>query len=299
MVISRQKSNFIIFLAAGASLLIWGGTPIVTKIAVMHVEPLLVGILRTSLASIVVVPFALNSRLPRPENRLDFCLLIISSLGGFVGFPLLFSFGLSFTTSSHGALILAAVPIFTGIFAALLDRTKPTLLWFLGVCLAFLGEVLLIAFRFGFNNTGNTLLGDLLILCSCIAAAMGYVSGGKLSQRYGTWSTTVWGITLGGLLLTPLLISVARYVDWRAVDLVSWLAIGYLAFLSSVIGYATWYWALATGGIARVGVSQFVQPVISLLLSVLILNETLTIPLALTTALILLGVFIAQFSIKR
>ncbi|MCI0528383.1 MAG: DMT family transporter, partial [Nitrospira sp.] len=280
--------------AAGAALLIWGGTPIVTKIAIKHIDPLMVGMLRTLLAAAVTGPLTLTLNPLRPKTKSDFGLLTISALGGFVLFPLLFSLGLRFTTSSHGALILATTPIFTGIFVAVLDRRIPTLQWFYGVSLAFIGEFFLIAFRLGFDESGSSLIGDLLVLSACMTVAMGYTAGGKLSQTYGTWATTLWGITLAGLILIPIFGLRARSVNWTAMGLTGWLAIGYLAFLASVLAYLTWYWALAKGGIARISVSQFAQPIISLLLAVGILHERMTLPLVLAAATILLGIYLAQ-----
>ena len=60
-----------VIVAAGAALLIWGGTPIVTKIAVARVDPVMVGILRTILPAAVATPFllALRARLTLPRGR--------------------------------------------------------------------------------------------------------------------------------------------------------------------------------------------------------------------------------------
>jgi drug/metabolite transporter (DMT)-like permease len=75
---------------------------------------------------------------------------------------------------------------------------------------------------------------------------------------------------------------------------VGWLAVAYLALGSSILGYITWYWALARGGIARIAVLQFAQPVATLVLAALILDEPLRLPLALAGAGIILGIAIAQ-----
>ncbi|MEE8202121.1 MAG: EamA family transporter, partial [Alphaproteobacteria bacterium] len=55
-----------------------------------------------------------------------------------------------------------------------------------------------------------------------------------------------------------------------------------------------WYWALGRGGIARIGITQFAQPVVSLALAVAILGEAMTLPLAATAACIVAGIWIAQ-----
>ena len=282
------------FAAAAVAITIWGATPVVTKIAVGAVDPLIVGMLRTLLAAAVTAPIVVFRSIARPRTMSETALLATSALGGFVGFPVLFSLGQRLTSASHGVLILALLPVFTGIFAALLERRMPGGRWWLGAAIALAGEVLLVGFRFGFDGAGAGLSGDLLIALSCVAASLGYVAGGRLSRRLGTWPTTLWGITIGGLVPLPALPFAARSVDWATIAPASWLALGYLAFLSTVLAYVAWYWALAAGGIARIGVTQFTQPLVGLALAVAVLGEALTLPLAATAACILIGIHIAQ-----
>ncbi|MEE8275418.1 MAG: DMT family transporter [Alphaproteobacteria bacterium] len=280
--------------AAAAAIAIWGGTPIVTKIAVAEVDPLVVGMLRTLLAAAVIAPIAFLGRIARPRTAAEIGLLAASAIGGFIVFPVLFSLGQRHTSASHAALILATLPLFTGLFAAIIERRMPGPRWWLGAAVAGGGEVLLVGLRFGFEGSAAGLAGDLLIVASCVAASMGYVAGGRLSRSLGTWPTTLWGITAAGLVLLPALPFAARDVAWAAVSTASWASIGYLAFLSTVLGYVAWYWALARGGIARIGITQFAQPVVSLALAVAILGEAMTLPLAATAACIIAGIWIAQ-----
>jgi drug/metabolite transporter (DMT)-like permease len=148
--------------------------------------------------------------------------------------------------------------------------------------------------RFGFEEPGASPEGDLLTLVSCIVAAGGYVAGSSLSSRIGVWSTTFWGLSLGGLVLLPLLAIRLDGTDWGAVTPVGWSAAGYLALFSTVLAYVCWYWALARGGTARMGSTQFAQPVVALAAAVIVMGETMTIPLALATVTILAGIAIAQ-----
>ena len=102
--------------AAGFSVLAWGLTPAVTKLAVAEIDPLTVGMLRTVLAMLPGLPLALALRLPLPAGARDWGLLAVSAACGFVGFPLLFGIGVHLTTTAHVALIMAALPLFTGLF---------------------------------------------------------------------------------------------------------------------------------------------------------------------------------------
>lgn len=289
-------SAWLIGLAAATALLIWAGTPVVTKVAVARVDALTVGVLRTVLSAAVLAPLLVfaGARLPRPKGAGPGLLLAVSTAGGFVAFPLLFSLGVERTSAGHAALVVAAAPIFTGLFAALLERRRPARPWWLGVALAFLGEYVLIGGRQDLGAEGASLSGDVLVLLACGAAAAGYVAGGRLAQSTGTWAATAWSVSLGGAVLMPLLIWRGEAVAWSDIGAADWLSIAYLALLSSVIAYACWYWALGQGGIARVGASQFLQPLLSVALAVVFLGEAVTPPIVAASALILSGVALAR-----
>ena len=79
-----------------------------------------------------------------------------------------------------------------------------------------------------------------------------------------------------------------------ASPLKAWGAVGFLAWVTSILGYIGWYWALGHGGIARMGTLQFMQPLSGLVLAFFLLGERPTLPLGIATVLILLGVVTAR-----
>jgi len=279
--------------AAAFAVVVWTGTPVVTKLAVNAFEPLLVGVLRSALAGLAVVPLVAFARLPYPRALGDVVLLVASALCGFVVFPIIFAVGLRYTSASHAALILVAQPVFTGTIAALVERRFPGALWLLGCAVACAGEVALIGLRLGLSG-GGSFWGDLMIIAGGLSASAGYVAGSKLSLRIGTWATTLWGNLVGGIVMLVPLALWGRDAAWGEATLKVWAALAYLALFSSIIGYIAWYWALARGGIARIGAAQFAMPVGSVLLAVLVLGERLTLPLALAGLVILGGIWLAQ-----
>ena len=190
---------------------------------------------------------------------------------------------------------MAALPIYIGLFAAIADRRAPAIRWWAGVAVAFIGEFILIFFRLGFEGSGESaLLGDFFILLGCACSSLGYVGGARLA-RAGTSSmaTAFWSITLAGLVLLPLLAWREARVDCLSVSAEAWGAMAYLALGSSVLAYVLWYFALARGGIARVALAQFVQPVIALVLATLLLSERLILPL-LAAAVVIVGGFLSR-----
>ena len=279
---------------AMTAMIIWGATPVATKLGVAEIDPLVIGMLRTLLAALITAPLAMIMRVARPRTGAEFLLLTASTLGGFVGFPLLFSIGIGVTSAAHGALVLASLPVFTGLFTALAEKRRLPMRWWLGSAIAMSGEALLIGFRFGFEDAGVSVTGDLIMFASCVCASLGYVAGGRLARRIGTWPTTLWGISAGGLVLAPVLPFVLSRVAWESVGASGLLAVGYLVLFSTILAYVAWYWALARGDMARVGALQFTQPIVGVALAAVVLSEPITPPLSLAAVGIVLGVWIIQ-----
>lgn len=281
-------------LAALFAVTAWGLTAPITKVAVSTLDPLAVAVLRTVLAGVVTVPLALALGLRLPDRREHWLFLCLSACCGFVVFPLLFSLGLRWTTAARGVLILAALPVLTGFYAALIERRRPSGRWFVGCALALSGEALLVLARGGPAGEGE-LLGDTLVVVSALAASFGYVAGGRLQQQgYSPWATTFWGVGLATPFVAPVLLFVEFDARPGASALLGWSATVYLALISTVIAYVAWYWALGKGGIARMATIQFLQPVTGVVAAVLWLGEAVTPPMIFAGLAIIAGVVIVQ-----
>ncbi len=281
---------------ASLAVTLWGATPLATKLAVTALDPIAVGILRTVVAALVAGPVLLLARMAPPGSAGGRLYLLISALGGYVVFPILFSIGQQLTSASHGAMILALTPIFTGLIAAALNRVPPRGAWWIGSAVAFTGTAVLIGETLGLAGTAGDPSGDLLVLAASIAAASGYVAGARAAREAGTWSVTLWGIVLASGVLLPILPYFLSAGDLQSGLSVPWAAVVYLALVSSIIAYSAWYWALAKGDIGTTGTIQFAQPVIGIVLAAWILAEAMSTILIFAAVLIIFGVALAQRS---
>lgn len=285
-----------VILAALAAVVIWGASPPATKLAIADLPPLSVALLRSGIGGLLALPIALLARLPLPANGQQRWLLLLSAVGGFIAFPVLFTIGLQHSTANRGSLILASLPIFTGVVASLWYRRRPKPLFWLGCGIALLGEVVLIVMR-GRGAVGlqGGIGGDLLMLGANLGASLGYVAGGTLQrQGYPSIAATFWGAALASVMLLPLMPFVIDGTSLAMVSPGAWAGIAYLAIGVTIVGYLFWYWALGHGGIERVGLFQFLQPIAGLSIAWLLLGETLEPSLIACSALILLGVWVAM-----
>ena len=286
--------NPAIVAAAAVAVVLWGASPVASKIAVLSLSPLAVVFFRTIVGGLAALPLVLLMRIPLPASRRQKSLLFLSGFCGFIGFPILFTVGVALTSANHASMILACLPIFTGAIAMAWDRRWPRSLWWLGGIIALAGELILISSYQSGGPHGATILGDGIVILSNLFASLGYVAGGRLQREgYPSSGTTFWGVVLYAAVLLPFTPFVVSGIDIQSVPVEAWLSALYLAIGVTIIGYILWYWALGKGGIEKIGMFQFFQPVSGVVLAWLLLGEQLSVVFFVSSALILFGVWLA------
>jgi drug/metabolite transporter (DMT)-like permease len=285
-------------LAGSVTLLIWSATPIANKIAVDYMSGLAAGVLRSTIAGALALVIALALRLPFPKRGRDRALLALSGLASFAVWPVTFSVGIARTTAGHAALILATIPIFAVLLASAIVRRRPAPGWWGGAAIAIGGAVFIVLDRGGSMaavSAGASLGGDLIVLAGAFVCALGYVAGGRLAPRIGTPATTLWGLALSlGLLVPVLAVEVGPATHWAGIAARGWLAMAWLALLSSLLAYALWFYALRHGGIGRISSLLLVEPAITLAIAAAVLGERISLPLALGCAVVVAGTYLAH-----
>lgn len=290
----KKHAALPVLAAAGFAILVWSGTTVVTRIIVGEMDPVMAGIARTVGCLAVTAPVILLWRLKAPRGAYEWLLLLMAGGGSFAAFPLLYSLGQARTSAAHAALILAAMPLFTGLAAAIVERRMPRLGWWLGAAIAFAGEGVLVVFRDRSGIGAATEAGDLLVLAAALASATSYVAGARLAARITPVAATFWTVSAAAVALLPAMALRWSSVRWSAIGWDGWAYLVYLSLGSTVLAFIAWYWALARGGIGRVAVLQFAQPVLSVLLAVAILGERMTPPLLVAVVFIIAGIAVAR-----
>jgi len=283
--------------AALVTLIFWSGTVVANRAAVESIDGLTVGALRSMLAGFIGLGIAMAFRLPVPKRARHRWLLVISGWVNFAIWPTVLSLGVALANASHAALIMALLPVTTGLIAAIVNRVRPRPGWWLGAAIAIAGTVLLIVFTRPSGDltlSPTWMIGDLVVFAGVCLCSAGYVAGAKLGPVVGSWSATFYGLGAALMLTVPAILILYPYTDWSQVTADSWFGVAWLTLFSSLAGYALWFLAMNRGGIARIAVFQFLQPVLSVIAAAAILGERITWTILAAGLLILLGTWIAQ-----
>jgi len=282
-----------VYTVALAAILLYGLTPLFTKIVVGSTDGVTVGALRAVVASPLALAAILVMRMRLPLRGNDIWLVFVSGAGSLAVFPLLFSWGVQLTTAGHAA-GTASGAVMAGVLGACIDRRWPRPFWWLGTAVGSAGALLLIWEAVGLGVEGVTWQGDALVFAGMFAGVVGYIAGARVTHRMGATVVTMWSVIVAALLLLPVLVFHSGPAALVSIDLAGWGAVCALAWGTTIGAYILWNRALADGGVARIGSLQLLQPVIGIGVAPVLLAEPFTLPLALATAVTLVGVVLVQ-----
>lgn len=269
--------------------IIFSGSHPATRIAVLEMDPFFLTFLRASIAGLVAVALLKGFRQPRPHRGQILPLLIVS-LGVIIGFPLLTALALRYVTAAHSIVFIGLLPLATAIFGVLRGGERPRLAFWM---FSLLGSLLVAGFAL-FQSATLSLTGDALMLAAVLACGLGYAEGAKLTRELGGWQTIGWALLIS-LPVMLLAAFITRPPLFGAFSPSVWLAVGYVSLFSMLIGFIFWYKGLAAGGIAAVGQLQLLQPFLGLLLSAILLHESISPQMMMVT----LGVILCVIGSRR
>jgi len=221
-------------------------------------------------ASIVCLGYALYDGWIPPRQAWGG--IIATALGSVLGFASLTAFAMKQVPSGHAAVGLAAMPMATAVYSVLRDRINPGARFWL---FATVGTLLSFAFFFSMN-VSHLLNGDVLLVMAVFAAALGYVEGGRMSRIYSGKRVMSWSI----LATLPITIPTAIYyfldagIEFSELSGSVWFSFAYLALVSQSFGMFLWFKVLAQGPMEKIALVQLLQPFLTLLASIIFLNES-------------------------
>ncbi|MDE2573042.1 MAG: DMT family transporter [bacterium] len=259
-----------------------------TRAAVPYLGGTFVGLGRAVVAAVLaaIVLAVMRERLP---ERRHWGGLAVVALGVVVGFPLLSAIALQSLPSAHSAVVIGLLPAATAVMAVLRAHERPSLTFWAG-CTAGVVAVLIFA---AVQGAGRPRPGDALLLGAVVLGALGYAEGGRISREIGGWRVISWALILSApLLVVPTAIA-ARDIA-APVPAAAWLGFAYVSAISMYLGFFAWYRGLALGGVARIGQIQLIQPVLTLVWSVLLLGEHVNALTVVAALLVLASAAVAQ-----
>jgi len=242
-----------------------------SKILSGALSPIEIGIFRSFLASIAAIVLLIILR-PKIPSRNQIKNILITSIGIVYGFPILTALGMKYVPVSHGAVVLAALPLSTAIFGTIIMGNIPSIKFWLA---AITGFLIVLIFTFLKSNTSELYYGDLALFGSVLLAGFGYAKGGALSLEMKGWEVMCWMLAISFPVLFILTALLYEPSSQFTLNLSEYMSLAFLAFINSFIAFFLWYRALALGGIQHISQLQLLQPFFTLLFAFIFMGDSL------------------------
>jgi drug/metabolite transporter (DMT)-like permease len=273
--------------------LLASGTHLVAKATVTDIDPVTLTFLRSTLAGIVLIAAALVRRSPIRVDREDRNRFLLLSALGVPLNQFLFLTGLHASRPTNAALFYGATPALVLLLSVLLKKEEPSGVRLGGVVVAFAG-ILLVVFERGLDLGGETLFGDALLLAAVVAWTFYTVLGKDMIRKYGPLHATTVTLVWGMAMYFPFGVVHAAGFDYSILTGADYAGVVYLVVATSIVAYLIWYYALGKLPPSKVAVFANIQPVLTMFLAWLLLDDVLTARFLLGAAVTLAGVLITE-----
>ncbi|MEU5511033.1 DMT family transporter [Streptomyces fungicidicus] len=243
---------------------------------------------RSVLAAFIAGGCLLALRVPPPARR-HWPGLAVVGAGVVLGFPMLTTLALQTSTTAHAAVVVGLLPLTTALLSALRVGSRPSRVFWLA---ALAGAAAVLGFTVQ-QSGGALTTADLYLFGALLVCAAGYTEGGRLARVMPGWQVIGWAL----VMCLPLTLPVAAValsaepvrLTAHSVAGLLWVAAG-----SQFLGLIVWYRGMAAVGIPKASQLQLAQPLLTLVWSVLLLNERLTVAAPLTAAAVLVCIAVTQ-----
>lgn len=278
--------------------LIRGGNQVALKLALGAYAPFWTAFGRMAIGATVVGFWSLFRAVPivpRTDERRG--LLILGFL--FTVQIGLMHYGADFTSPSYASVLMNSNPIFSNLLAHFVisgDRLSQRRLFglviaFTGVCTIFFGKP-------EERLASDPLFGNLLLLLSSILVAVRVIYTHHLVQKIEPEKAAFWQM----IFSLPLFLIAGLWSASEVPYYIDWMALSGVFYQGAIVGglaFTVWAYLLRRHTPGLLTLFNFTVPIFGVLLSVFVMEETVTARLALGVCAVFVGIWLATGSSKK
>lgn len=274
-------------------------TPVFAKIALEAIPPFTLVFLRFVLATLFLLPFVSK------KNELKLSSLRQLWFVGLVGAlnPVLLFVALPFTHASVAPLIYACTPALTALYMFFVMGTRITQKQVIGILIGLIGvAIIILAPLAGKVTSAAAFTGNALIFVAAIAFMYYGILSKKFQQHHkvSPLALTFYFSLVTVIAMVPFMLWELTTVNGGAGGIIAATearhllsAIG-IGVLGSGMFYLVYQYAIAAGSELAANLFTYLQPVITILLAVLLLNESIGLPFLIGGILAIIGARVAR-----
>ncbi|GEA33729.1 DMT family transporter [Clostridium diolis] len=278
------------YLASTGAVVLWSASFIATKLAYETFAPIQLAAVRTLFA---VILFGFMRKITSNNEQIQKEDRIRIALSGFLGITLYFAIeniGVSMTSSSNSALIVASFPAVTTLLEFFIYHSKPNIKKVLGIILAIIGVAVLT--QINVDGNSKSMLGNIILIGAGVVWAFYNFITRDLTNKYSAMTLTYYQMLAGFIFFLPFVIIEGK--TWRMPTMTSASALIYLSVGCSIVAFLLYNLGLRKLS-ASISVSLMnLVPVLGLIFSILILHESVSTVQILGGIIVIIGVILSS-----
>ena len=225
-------------------------------------------------------------------SRRDLLRLAVASIFGVVLSQGGLIMGISRTSPINATMEITAQPIYVLVLAAIIVHERITPRKAAGVLLGFAGAATLVLMNTGKGGPQASIVGDLMVLGSQVAFALYLTMFLPLIRRLDPLTFNRWMFTFGSLLLLPFTAADMAQLDLSAVSARTWAEVAYIIVCCTFICFLLVVYSQRRLPSTVVSSYNYIQPVVTVVASLMMGLAVLQWQHVLAAALIFTGVWL-------
>lgn len=274
--------------------IIWGANFVVAKITLNEVPMMNLAFLRFTIAAILLLPFVLSIKKQKVEP-MDVIKIILVGLFMTTFNIAFFYAGIKRTLAIDASVLTMIIPILSVLGGWWFLKEKIYWINLLGIGLSLLGAILVIGLPLlllGASGTSD-LLGNLMIIISCISFVIGAIIAKPLVNKYHPVLMTFAIFLVAAISFSiPAMWEFKNQPDWFSnLTVIGILGFWFITLLSTVVAFFLQNYGYEKVGVTKSNLFHYIEPAVAATMAVTLLNERISFSFIVGTTLIILGVY--------
>lgn len=223
----------------------------------------------------------------------DILKLAGAGLLGIVFNQCLFNIGLSISSPVNASIVTTSMPIFAMVLSFFILKEPITWKKGFGVAIGCIGALILILSSASAGNAKvGDIRGDLMCLAAQFSFALYLALFNPLIRKYNVFTVNKWMFTWASLFVIPFTGWHVSELPWASLTAATWLEVGYVVVFGTFVSYLL---SVVAQGVLRptvVSVYNYVQPIVSVIVSVAVGLSVFTLPQGIAVILVFSGVWL-------
>ncbi|MGN0309936.1 MAG: DMT family transporter [Bacteroides sp.] len=230
----------------------------------------------------------------------DLLKFVGAAVFGLVANQCCYTIGLSITSPINSSIVTTSMPIFAMLLAALILHEPITGKKALGVGVGCAGAVILVSTSaVAANSRVGDLRGDLLCVAAQFSFALYLALFSPLVKRYSVFTVNKWMFLFASLLIVPFTWGHVSSIDFAHVPSTTWWETAFVVFFGTYVSYILMMIGQHTLRPTVVSIYNYVQPMVSVSVSILTGIGLFKPSQGLAVLLVFLGVWLVTKSRSR